>query len=459
MKRLLPIFLILGLFLACVKEPEVIPEVVIPVTGVSLSPERLELFVDDSTTLTASVIPADATDTTLLWSSSNFSVVSVSGKVITALAPGEADITVTTRDGGFQATCRVNVTYYQSSDYSRDGEVVCLQEATQGLGINIIFLGDGFTDRDMEPGGRYERIMREWMEQFFVYEPYRSFRNRFNVFTVKVVSRNASFKTPGSDRRLSEDLTDGKTADFGNALSLRRDVCHTYANRVPNPRKQGLKICVFTNARATLGRSFCSYAPDYCLALILSPDRALINHELGGHGLGHLGDEYVENQQYFTNTSQIADMSAWGAYSNLDLESDPEKVRWAHFLKDPRYAEEGLGVFEGGALYAFGIYRPSMNSLMNSHGRKGAVFNAPSREAIYKNIMHWSAGPDWTYDYEEFVKADEAGRKQAVEYAATTRSFVADENGAERGLPPIYLDDDSVKEIRVTNDGTITLIR
>ena len=33
-------------------------------------------------------------------------------------------------------------------------------------------------------------------------------------------------------------------------------------------------------------------------------------------------------------------------------------------------------------------------------------FNAPSREAIYKAVMTLSEGPDWKYDYEEFVKYD-----------------------------------------------------
>ena len=96
MKRALPILLILSLFLSCEREPEPVP--VIPVTGVTLTPERLDLFVGDSTAVKASVFPADATDTTLFWSSSDFSVVSVSGGAIAAIAPGEAEISVTSQD-------------------------------------------------------------------------------------------------------------------------------------------------------------------------------------------------------------------------------------------------------------------------------------------------------------------------------------------------------------------------
>ena len=74
-----------------------------------------------------------------------------------------------------------------------DGQTIQLQQATVGRGIDLVFLGEGFVDRDMGDGGLYEQKMREAMEQFFSIEPYKSFRNRFNVFLVKVVSPNAEF--------------------------------------------------------------------------------------------------------------------------------------------------------------------------------------------------------------------------------------------------------------------------
>ena len=67
---------------------------------------------------------------------------------------------------------KVDYTPYTSTDYSRDGEVITLQTATVGNGVDIVFMGDAFVDKDMEPGGRYEQRMREAMEQFFAYEPY-----------------------------------------------------------------------------------------------------------------------------------------------------------------------------------------------------------------------------------------------------------------------------------------------
>ncbi|MFI3314477.1 MAG: leucine-rich repeat domain-containing protein, partial [Rikenellaceae bacterium] len=53
----------------------------------------------------------------------------------------------------------VSTGVYESSDYSKDGEVLTLQTATVGSGINIVIVGDGFVDTDMESGGAYETRM------------------------------------------------------------------------------------------------------------------------------------------------------------------------------------------------------------------------------------------------------------------------------------------------------------
>ena len=42
---------------------------------------------------------------------------------------------------------------YTSTDYSKDGEVMTLQKATFGKGINLVFMGDAYVDKDMGKGG------------------------------------------------------------------------------------------------------------------------------------------------------------------------------------------------------------------------------------------------------------------------------------------------------------------
>ena len=82
----------------------------IPVTGVTLDKTEAELVEGESITLTATIAPEDATDKTVSWVSSDEEIAKVdsAGKV-TAIAPGTADITVTTTDGEKKAVFALTV--------------------------------------------------------------------------------------------------------------------------------------------------------------------------------------------------------------------------------------------------------------------------------------------------------------------------------------------------------------
>ena len=88
---------------------------VVPVASVSISPENLNMYVGDSEQLTCEVLPKDADDKTVTWSSSDSSVASVSETgVVVAKSEGNATITVTTHDGNYSASCQVAVTEAQT---------------------------------------------------------------------------------------------------------------------------------------------------------------------------------------------------------------------------------------------------------------------------------------------------------------------------------------------------------
>ena len=83
----------------------------VSVTSVSLSQTSLALEVGKFSLLTATVLPVNATNPTVSWSSSNSSVATVNAAgVVTGVSAGSATITVTTVDGGKTATCAVTVT-------------------------------------------------------------------------------------------------------------------------------------------------------------------------------------------------------------------------------------------------------------------------------------------------------------------------------------------------------------
>jgi len=82
----------------------------VPATGLKLDKTELTLQVGKEETLTAAVLPAEATNKNVTWSSKNKSVATVdkNGKV-TAIAGGTAVINATAEDGGYTADCTVNV--------------------------------------------------------------------------------------------------------------------------------------------------------------------------------------------------------------------------------------------------------------------------------------------------------------------------------------------------------------
>jgi hypothetical protein len=82
----------------------------IAVTDISLDKTSVTIMVGLTEKLTASIEPADATDTSISWSSDDENVATVdSDGTVTAVKLGTATVSVTTADGGFTADCAVTV--------------------------------------------------------------------------------------------------------------------------------------------------------------------------------------------------------------------------------------------------------------------------------------------------------------------------------------------------------------
>ena len=303
---------------------------------------------------------------------------------------------------------KVNYGYYTSKDYSHDGDVVLLQTATEGNGIDIVLIGEAFTDKDMGVGGVYEQKMQEAMEQLFKYEPYTSLRNRFNVYMVKAVSPNEEF-----------------AEDARHAIEENDETAFKYARKAVGDNPERLLVGIIYNTETSTNRSYCHmyFGDGSCVAYLMDGIGNVLNHELGGHGIAQLVDEYVEdgNESLELPEAQKADLDErWslGAAVNVDYHSDASEVKWAHFLNDPRYSDE-VGVYEGAFLYGKGAFRPTWDSMMRYNN---TGFNAPSRESIYKHVMTYSEDNSWTYDYETFVTFDVSGHEAFVTANANSKS-------------------------------------
>ena len=102
-------------------------ESTVNVTGITLDKTEASMIVGGETvTLIPTVLPGDATDKSVTWSSSDEAVATVTDGVVTAVAAGTATITVTTTDGAKTATCAVTVAAPAASTYT-----VTLKEGTE----------------------------------------------------------------------------------------------------------------------------------------------------------------------------------------------------------------------------------------------------------------------------------------------------------------------------------------
>jgi hypothetical protein len=82
----------------------------VAVTGVTLNKQSLSLIVGATESLIATVTPLNATNQAVTWSSSNEAAATVSSNgLVTVLAPGTANITVTTVDGSHTAVTALTV--------------------------------------------------------------------------------------------------------------------------------------------------------------------------------------------------------------------------------------------------------------------------------------------------------------------------------------------------------------
>ena len=93
-----------------VNDQPAVPASLIPVTGVAVTPDSATIKAGKTQQLAATIVPADATNRAVTWTSSNVHVATVdTDGLVAAVAGGDATITATTADGGFNATGTITV--------------------------------------------------------------------------------------------------------------------------------------------------------------------------------------------------------------------------------------------------------------------------------------------------------------------------------------------------------------
>ena len=340
---------------------------------------------------------------------------------------GKTDVVVTTteltRDGGnrigevkfvLDNTDGYSVMTVEQFDYQYgDEDVIEYQKASKGDGIDIIIIGDCFDAKDISEG-KYIEAMDDAAEYFFELEPYRTYRDYFNVTGVVGMSADSG---PGGTNTI-------KDARFGTqyyAVSDDIEWSHLVLSELDRILNMEVNdetfIMILHNSNVHDGASVHvgpQEGPFTSISILpFSEDvypfdfRGHIHHHAGGTGFGRLGDERVLTWEFIWDLPRkvLQRKKALGFYDNLSLSGNRNEVDWKHLLYDPQFSDV-VDIYEGGYEYARGVYRSESHSIMGADRRP--YFNAISRESIVKRIMKYAGEP---YTFEEFKANDKESLK------------------------------------------------
>lgn len=313
-----------------------------------------------------------------------------------------------------------------STDYSADKTVRILQRATQGNGLPIVLMGDGFLDTDIV-NGTYDEVMNKAMENLFTEEPLKSLQSYFNVYSVMAVSRSNKFD--GYNTAFQCQMEGGmSTLITGNDENVI-----DYIQCVEGIDVSETLTVVVLNSPLYAGTTYFGYYSEnqvtelaiaYCPIIYnLENDsfRQVLVHEAVGHGFAKLEDEYSYEENGKMPSDEINDvkmLQSYGWAQNVDFTQDENTILWSSFLNDSRYSSEGIGIYEGACTYMSGVYRPTEDSMMNTNT---CGFNAPSRKAIYDMVMRRGENRETTY--EEFADFNSRNASQVQTLTRTSNAI------------------------------------
>ena len=313
------------------------------------------------------------------------------------------------KDKDYTHECSVSQYGYE---YGED-EWITLQKATKGNngGINIVLLGDGFSAKDIA-SGKYLTDIKQEVEYFFGIEPYKTYRDYFNIYTAIPLSTESGVGTVNTIRynRFNTTFTGGV------GLKADYDEVFDYALGAPTVNKGNLNqtlIIIVPNSTDYGGicqmwedGSAIAFCPQSTYGYPLDT-RGVIQHEAGGHGFGKLGDEYIYHNAFIDfcdctccgHVLEFNGAKSLGWYDNLELTGKMHSVGWSHLIFDDRYSDI-VDIYEGGYMHNRGVFRSEPNSCMNNDI---PYYSTISRESIVKRIKAYAGE---TYSFEDFVKND-----------------------------------------------------
>ncbi|MEU4348508.1 M64 family metallopeptidase [Streptomyces sp. NPDC023838] len=245
--------------------------------------------------------------------------------------------------------------------------------------LDVVIVGDGYT---VDQLAKFHADAKEKWGEVTGVEPYTTYQNLFNVWTVDAVSAQSGV----SGDPAKGDVKNTALGAYFWCDGIERLLCidqakvDSYVAKAP----QADLVIVLANSAKYGGAGYNepSQKLGYEGISTASADNAksgqVAIHETG-HSLGKLADEY-----FYPGTPGYEHYSGPEAdQSNISVLSAGEmaarRTKWYRWLGETSPDGGTVGAYEGGGYYVTGLFRPTDNSIMRILGKP---FSLPGREAM-----------------------------------------------------------------------------
>ncbi|MGW0885301.1 M64 family metallopeptidase [Streptomyces sp. NPDC002671] len=245
--------------------------------------------------------------------------------------------------------------------------------------LDVVIVGDGYTAAELD---QFHADAKEKWAEVTAVEPYTTYQNLFNVWTVDAVSNDSGVSgDPGRDVVKDTALGSYFWCDgTERLLCLDEQKVDSYVAEAP----QADLVIVLANSTKYGGAGYNTPSKTLGYEGISTAsagnDRSgqIAIHETG-HSLGKLADEYFYPgypgyEQYTGAEPEQSNISTLGADA-----MGAQKTKWYRWLGEASPDGGTVGAYQGGGYYVAGLNRPTDASIMRVLGKP---FNLPGREAM-----------------------------------------------------------------------------
>jgi hypothetical protein len=256
----------------------------------------------------------------------------------------------------------------------------------------LVVMSDGYTAADMP---RYRAQLDKHLNVMWSIEPFRSYRNYINVFSVEIPSPESGITCDPEVREprktpLGSHFQGGCTNPNARGILVNQEAARAYAKQA-TPHFDQILVLANTDTYGGIGGSVATTSGGNSLGVLITP------HELG-HSLGRLQDEYTYRERGVPGGAYAARRGRGEAAGASAAPAEPESIhhtllteaqmraqqqKWFRWLGDESESGGTIGRFEGGMYSTTGVWRPSKHSMMISIGY---YFDQVSRERMVQRI-------------------------------------------------------------------------